>query len=195
MTDSLSGPLCRAGCLTGGNGVLGVTASVAPPLGGESLVVVLSEVHAVALPGVEVALGGDGTAAGPLVHTVADVLDEGGGTDDGGLVDLGVLPDVVDGAVTGDLAHLRALSGASAVAGVLLNVVLNKRVLGPSVDGDEDRAGRGGGGAGELDLPVSRVSGQSSNSKAFCAWSSYLLVPVFHPLPTTKSPALENWTE
>ena len=43
------------------------------------------------------ARSGNGTAAGPLVLTVADVLPEGAGSLDGGLVDLLVLPDVVDG--------------------------------------------------------------------------------------------------
>jgi hypothetical protein len=123
-------------CLTAGDGVLGVAASVAPALGGESLVVVLAQVHAKLLPGVEVALGGDGAAAGPLALPVADVLGEGGSADDGRLVDLGVLPDVVDGAVAGDSAHLLSLSRARAVAGVLLDVVLDQGVLGPAVDGD-----------------------------------------------------------
>jgi hypothetical protein len=141
-------------CLRAGDGVLGVTASVAPALGGESLVVVGTKVHAELLPGVEVAGGGDGTAAGALLLAVADVLVEGGGTLDGRLVDLGVLPDVVDGAVAGDRAHLGALSRASTVAGVLLDVVLNKGVGGPSVDGDKDRAGLGGGGTAEVDLAV-----------------------------------------
>jgi len=95
---------------------------------------VLTEVHTIFLPGVEVALGGDGTAAGPLALPVRNVLREGGSANDGRLVGLGVLPDVVDGAVAGDSAHLLALGRASTVAGVLLNVVLNERVLGPAVD-------------------------------------------------------------
>jgi hypothetical protein len=103
-------------------------------------------------PGVEVARSGDSTAASALVDAVADVLGEGGGTLDRGLVDLGVLPDVVDGAVAGDLAHLGALSRAGAVGGVLLDVVLNEGVGGPSVDGDENRASSGLGGAREVDL-------------------------------------------
>jgi hypothetical protein len=124
------------GFLTAGDGVLGVTASVAPALGGESLVVVLTQVHAELLPGVEVARSGDAAAAGPLALPVADVLGECGSTDNRRLVNLGVLPDVVDGAVAGDGAHLLALSGARAVAGVLLDIVLNQGVLGPAVDGD-----------------------------------------------------------
>jgi hypothetical protein len=139
------------------DGVLGLAASVTPALGAESLVVVLTKLHAVRGPRVEVAAGGNGAAPGALVHTVGDVLVEGRGTLDGGLVDLGVLPDVVDRAVAGDLAHLGALSRASAVAGVLLDVVLNKRVGGPSVDGNEDCSGSGGGRAREVDLSV-RVS-------------------------------------
>lgn len=112
----------------------------------------LTEVHAELGPGIEVALGGNSAAAGPLVNTVGDVLGEGGGALDGRLVDLGVLPDVVDGAIAGDLAHLGALGGTSTVVGVLLDVVLNQGAGGPSVDGDEHGAGLGLGGALEVDL-------------------------------------------
>jgi hypothetical protein len=41
------------------------------------------------------ALRGYSSAAGSLIDPVANVLREGGGTDDGRLIDLGVLPDVV----------------------------------------------------------------------------------------------------
>lgn len=95
-----------------------------------------TQLHAVRGPGVEVALGGDGSAAGTLVTPVADVLPESGSASDGRLVDLLVLPDVVDGAVAGDLADLLALSRAGAVAGVLLDVVLDQGVGGPAVEGD-----------------------------------------------------------
>jgi hypothetical protein len=50
--------------------------------------------------------------------------------------------------------QILTLSRASTVAGVLLDVVLNKGVGGPSVDGDKDRAGLGGGGTAEVDLAV-----------------------------------------
>lgn len=140
--------------LRAGDGVLGLAAGVAPALGGESLVVVGTKLHAELGPGVEVARGGDGAAAGPLVHTVADVLGEGGGTNNGRLVNLGVLPDVVARSIASDRAHLLALSRSRAVGGVLLDVVLNKGVGGPSVDGNEDSAGPGLGGTLELDLPV-----------------------------------------
>jgi hypothetical protein len=141
-----------ANSLRAGDGVLRLATGVAPALSGEGLVVVLTKVHAELLPCVEVAGGGDASAAGTLVLPVADVLDEGGGTDDGGLVGLGVLPDVVCGAVAGDGAHLLALSGTSAVAGVLLDVVLNQGVLGPSVGGDKDGTAGGGGRTLEVDL-------------------------------------------
>jgi hypothetical protein len=121
-------------CLTAGDSVLGVAASVAPTLSGEGLVVVLTQVHAELLPGVEVALSGDGTAAGPLALPVADVLGEGGLAHNGRLVDLGVLPDVVDGAVAGNSTHLLALSRARSVAGVLLDIVLHQGALSPAVD-------------------------------------------------------------
>jgi len=148
--------------LRAGDGVIGVAGGVAPALSGQGLVVVLAEVETELGPGVEVARSGHGTAAGALVLAVADELREGRGTLDGRLVNLGVLPDVVDGAVAGDGAHLLPLSRASAVAGVLLNVVLNERVGGPSVDGDKDRAGGGGGGTAEVDVAVG--SGLPSHS-------------------------------
>jgi hypothetical protein len=144
----------RISTLRAADGVLGLATSVAPALGGQGLVVVLAKVHAELLPGVEVALGGDGAAAGALVDAVGDVLGEGGGADDGRLVDLGVLPDVVRRAVAGHGADLLALGRAGAVGGVLLDVVLDERVGGPAVDGDEDGAGGGGGGALEVDLAV-----------------------------------------
>jgi len=113
---------------------------------------VLTQVHAELGPSVEVALGGNSAAAGPLVNTVADVLGEGGSSLDGRLVDLGVLPDVVDGAVASHLAHLGALGGTGAVGGVLLDVVLDQGTGSPSVDGDKDGSCRGGGGTLEVDL-------------------------------------------
>jgi hypothetical protein len=111
-----------------------------------------AQVEAELLPGVEVAAGGDGAAAGALGLPVGDVLPEGGGALDGGLVDLLVLPDVVDGAVARHGADLLALRAAGAVGGVLLHVVLDERVGGPAVDGDEDGAGVGARGAREVDL-------------------------------------------
>jgi len=140
--------------LRSGNGVLGGAAGVAPALGRESLVVVLAEVHAELSPSIEVALGGDGSAAGTLLLPVADVLPEGRSTLDRRLVHLLVLPDVVGGAVAGDGTHLLALGRASTIAGVLLNVVLNQRVGGPAIDGDEDGSGLGSGLALEGDGPV-----------------------------------------
>lgn len=112
----------------------------------------LTQVHAELGPSVEVALGGNSAAAGPLVNTVADVLGEGGSSLDRRLVDLGVLPDVVDRAVASHLAHLGALGGTGAVGGVLLDVVLDQGTGGPAVDGDKDGSCRGGGGTLEVDL-------------------------------------------
>ena len=114
----------------------------------------LAQVHAELGPSVEVALGGDGAAAGPLALPVGDVLPEGAGALDAGLVDLLVLPDVVDAAVAGDAADLLALCATGTVAGVLLDVVLDEGVGGPAVDGDEDGASAGLGLALELDVAV-----------------------------------------
>ena len=141
--------------LSRGDSVLGLASSVAPALSRDGLVVhLVTKGHAELGPGVEVALGGDGTAVGALVDAVADVLDEGGRADDGGLVHLGVLPDVVDGAVAGDLAHLLALSGARAARGEVLDIVLDElAAFGPTVESNEDGAGLGSGGTRVLDGP------------------------------------------
>jgi hypothetical protein len=152
--------------LRSADGVLGAAASIAPAFGREGLVVVLSQVHAELGPCIKVALGGDGTAAGSLLLPVADVLPEGGRALDRGLVDLLVLPDVVNGTVASDGADLLALSGAGTVAGEFLDVVLDQRVGGPAVDGDENGTRVGLGGTIELDVSVSRVSLQPFSASA-----------------------------
>ena len=70
----------------------------------------------------------DGTA-GALVLADGEVLAESAGALDGRLVDLGVLADLVGGAVAGDAADgLGAADGARVVAVVLDDVVLWIRV-------------------------------------------------------------------
>lgn len=95
--------------------VLRAATGIAPSLSRQGLVIVGSQVKTELLPSVEVAAGGDGAAAGPLGLAVGDVLPEGGSALDGGLVDLLVLPNVIDGAVAGDGADLLALRAAGAV--------------------------------------------------------------------------------
>lgn len=77
---------------------------------------------------------GDSSTTRALSLSIANVLPERGCAGDRWLVDLLVLPDVVDGAVAGDGANLLALCGARAVAGVFLDVVLDQWVRGPAVD-------------------------------------------------------------
>jgi len=131
--------------LRAGNGVLRLAAGIAPALGRQSLVAVGTQVQAKILPGVEMALRSNGSASWALVAAVADVLPESCGPGDGRLVDLLVLPDVVDGAVTGHAADLLALSRAGSVAGVFLDVVLNQRTGGPTVHGNKNGPGGGTG--------------------------------------------------
>lgn len=76
-----------------------------------------------------------------------------------------MLPDVVDGSVAGDSADLLALSRTGSVAGILLDVVLDKRVGRPAVEGDKNGSGGGAGRASELDVPVSGVSNELGYSK------------------------------
>lgn len=117
----------------------------------------LTQVQAHLGPGSKVVCDGDGAAAGPLVDAVRDVLLEGRRARDGRLVCLLMLPDLVRRPVGLELAQLLALGGPLAVRGVLLHVVLDQRVPGPAVDGDQDGAGGLGCGAGEGDVSVKRV--------------------------------------
>ena len=96
------------------------------------------------------ALGGDSSATRALILPIADILSEGSRADNGGLVDLGVLPDVVDRAIANHGANLGALCRPCTVVGVLLDVVLNERVLGPAIDRDKDSAGLSASGTAEI---------------------------------------------
>lgn len=116
-----------------------------------------SEVQAKLSPRIEVALRRDGSASGPLGLPVANVLPEGRSSLNGRLVHLLVLPDVVDRAIAGDRPNLLALGRTGAVAGVFLDVVLDERVGGPAVDGDEDCAGCGAGLSIESDVAAEQL--------------------------------------
>ena len=120
--------------------VLGVSASIAPSLGGKHLIIMRAQVQASLLPSGEVVGHSDGAAAGPRGHAVGDVLPEGGCPGDGRLVDLLMLPDIVRTSVALKSAELLALGRALAIVCILLNIVLDQGVSGPSVDGNEDRA-------------------------------------------------------
>ena len=82
--------------------VPGVATCIAPTLSRESLIVMSAQIETQLGPSVEVALGGNSSAARSLVDPVADVLGEGSRTDNRWLVDLCVLPDVVAGSITSD---------------------------------------------------------------------------------------------
>jgi len=119
-------PLLRDGELS--------TSGTVPAFDGESLVVELSEVHAEASPLLEVVCHGDGTAAA-AGGTDGEVLVEGTGPLDGGLVDLLVLPDGVGSSVTLESALDGSLLGW--VGSIFHDVVLDEWVGGPAVDGEE----------------------------------------------------------
>ncbi len=110
----------------------GVAAAAAPGLGRQDLVVHRAQVHALAGPGVDEVGEGDGPAAarrGPD----RQVLPEGRGALDGGLVDLLVLDDGVRAAVAGHRAHVLArVVGRADV--VIDDVVLDQRVGRPAVE-------------------------------------------------------------
>jgi hypothetical protein len=86
---------------------------------------------------------GNSTRRGLVGVDVGDVLVEGRRALDGRLVVLGVLPDGVGLAIGLEGALVGGLGGTLAVAGVLLDVVLNERVGRPAVESDEDGAAVG----------------------------------------------------
>lgn len=137
------------------------------------------------------ALRSDSSTARALALPVTDVLGEGGCSNDGWLVHLSVLPDIVDRTITGDRANFLALGRAGAVASVLLNIVLDERVGGPAINRDKHCPSLGLGRATEVDLSETMSAAGISVHYS----PTYRVVPVFHPLPTTKSPALEKDTE
>ena len=68
-----------------------------------------AQVQAGCLPCRKVVGDRDGAAIGPLVDTVRNVLPESRRADDGGLVDLLMLPDLVRAPVAGESAELLTL--------------------------------------------------------------------------------------
>lgn len=103
-------------------------------LGGDNLVVVGTQVHALAGPGVEVRLHVD-RAGRALVLANRPILLKGPGAINGWLVGAGRLSDLVRGAVRGDGTLVLRLRRRVVGAEVLDDVVLDKRVAGPAVDG------------------------------------------------------------
>lgn len=93
----------------------------------------LTELHALGGPGVEVGLHVDGAGAA-LVLADGPVLVEGLGAVDGGLVDTLGLRNLVGRAVRGDGALDAGGRGRVVGTEVLNNVVLDKGVAGPAVD-------------------------------------------------------------
>lgn len=106
----------------------------------------------------------DGTRSCALITAVRDVLVESGGARDGWLVHLLVLVDVVDRTVASHSSQNRSLCRSHAVAGVLLDVVLDEWVRGPSIDGRKDRAGCCCYAALEADGSVFRMLAAMSSS-------------------------------
>jgi hypothetical protein len=103
-------------------------------LGSNDLVVVLTKSHALAGPRIEVGLHVDRTA-GALVLTNRPVLLKGRGTINGWLVGASALGNFVRAAVDGDGTLVLGLRRGVVCTEVLNDVVLNKRVASPAVDG------------------------------------------------------------
>lgn len=104
-------------------------------LSGNNLVVVGTKPHALAGPGIEVSLHVD-RAGRALVLTNRPILLKGPGAINGWLVGAGRLSDLVGRAVRGDGTLVLGLRRGVVGAEVLDNVVLNKRVASPAVDGE-----------------------------------------------------------
>lgn len=94
----------------------------------------LTKVHALAGPGVKVSLHVDGSGRS-LVLTNRPILLKGPGAINGGLVGAGRLSDLVGRAVRGDSTLVLGLGRWVVGAEVLNDVVLDKGVAGPAVDG------------------------------------------------------------
>lgn len=142
-------------------GVLAATACIAPALRRQHLVVHRAQLQTQPRPCVKVRLGRNRAAAGARVAALRNVLRERRRAGNRRLVDLRVLPDIIDRAITLDGADLGALSGTLAVGGVLCDVVLDKRVARPAVDGDEDGAARAGSGAVKRDVAMLLAMGKA----------------------------------
>jgi hypothetical protein len=128
-----------AGAAGVADGLLG-RPTAAPAFHSNDLVVQRPQVHPVRRPRFEVVLDGDG-AAGSRGVPHGDVLVEGRCAHDGRLVDTLVLIDRVGPSIARD-RPLHLAKGGRAV-GVLYDVVLNKGVGGPAIDGEEAGSARG----------------------------------------------------
>jgi hypothetical protein len=104
-------------------------------LSGNNLVVVLTELHALGGPGVEVSLHVDASTSA-LVLADRPVLLEGLGAVNGRSVGPGGLGNLVGGTVGGDGALDLSLGRGVVGSEVLNDVVLDERVAGPSVNGE-----------------------------------------------------------
>lgn len=122
-------------------------AAAAPALDCHDLVVQCAEVHARLRPGIEVVLHGNRTAR-PGALADRDVLVEGGGAQNGRLVDLLVLPDIIGATVT---RHSALVCTGSLVSVVNLHdIVFHERVGAPAVHGkDTNTRGREGAAVGD----------------------------------------------
>jgi hypothetical protein len=128
-------------------------------LGGDDLVVVRTELHALAGPRIEVGLHVN-ASAGALVLANRPVLLKGRGAVNRGLVGAGALGNLVRGAVDGDGALVLRLRGRVVRAEVLDDVVLDEGVAGPTVDGKVGvTVGVVGSGVGDGAIPFVRLCG------------------------------------
>ncbi len=168
----------------------GTGAAALVALGGNDLVVVRPELKAVLGPRVEVGADVD-RARGAMVLANGPELVKGAGALDGRLVDAAGLSYGIGAAVLCDGAELGGLRRGVVVAERLDDVVLDQRVLGPTVDGQIAVALRAEGarevdGAGRTRLPVQ--GGPAGSAWIPSIQRSDSRIETYQPLPPTKLP-------
>lgn len=152
-------------------------------LGSNDLVVVVTQLHTLLGPSIEMVSSSDSTT-NTLLRPDRPVLRESLGAVDGRLVDAGAGVDVVSAAVGVDGAlELQVAAGVVGSVGVE-DVVLDQRVAGPAVHA-EVCITLGREGAAVLDR-----SGSMSDECLVIEHheETYLALPGFQPLPDTKFP-------
>jgi len=137
-----------------------------------------------------VILKGDGATA-PSRRSDRDILVEGRRSLNRRLLDALVLPDRVGRSIARECALHGAL--LRRVRRILYDVVFNEGVSSPSVDGEKAYSARDG----ESTIQINRAGNKYYQSRTDTRINSvhYVVVPVCHPLPTTKSWVVSKVTE
>lgn len=137
----------QSSCYLVGDSLLYATLP-SPSFHSNNLIIHSAQIHPQRSPRIEMVRNSDRTTR-PLGVPDRDVLLKCCRTDDGRLVDARVLPDRVARSVAGDAAFHRAAGGEAEV--VFYDVVLDKGVGAPAVDGEQANAATDTKVAAEVD--------------------------------------------